>query len=201
MTGLVVLSIGIHLINEAYIGLAPWSVFHDGLSIIFHNNFGNMTIYVGLIILLISVVLLKTKVGLGTILNILIIGNLIKIYELYMVNIDYSFMERIILFIFGFLLTTFGRSLYIASDLGQGPRDGLFVGLARVTKIDVKYIKPTIELIVLLIGILLGGNFGIGTIILVLASGFAVEKFFVLLRFDPKKKTQSNVLAYFIVNK
>lgn len=197
ISGLILLSIGIHLVNEAYIGIAPWSVFHDGLGKYFNDSFGNMTIYVGIIILTLSIIFLKTKVGVGTLLNILIVGNLINIYEMYPLLSNDQLGYRIGIFVLGFLFTTFGRSLYIAADLGPGPRDGLFVGLARTTNVDVKYIKPLIEVIVIIIGFTLGGNFSVGTIILALFSGYTVEFFFKWLQFDPKKKTQSDITLYF----
>lgn len=197
LTGLFILSIGIYLVNLAYIGLAPWSVLHDGLAIVLDTTFGNVTIVLGLIILVISVVTLKTKIGLGTILNIMIVGNLINLYELfYNEKVDVLWMQ-IIVFSFGFFLTTFGRSLYIASNLGSGPRDSLFVGIARVTKYQVKHIKPVLELLVIIIGVLLGGNLGVGTVVLMGFSGLAVQSFFKILGFDPKTKKQSDVLLYF----
>ena len=87
---------------------------------------------------------------------------------------------------------TFGRSLYISTRLGPGPRDGLFVGLSRITKVDVKYIKPTIEMSVLLLGFLLGGIVGYGTVFLIITSGYMVQYFFKILHFDPKTETQSS---------
>lgn len=197
LCGIFILSIGIYLTKIAYVGLSPWSVLHDGISETLGISFGTVTMVLGVIILLLSMIFLKTKVGIGTILNVAIIGNLINLYEMvYSGHPDNIFIAYIV-FGVGLLLTTFGRSLYIASNLGQGPRDGLFVGLARVTSIDVKYIKPVIEFTALLLGILLNGNFGVGTIILVLFSGYIVQFFFKLLGFDPKTKKQSDFIQYF----
>lgn len=197
--GLTILSFGIYLTKLAYIGLSPWSVLHDGIAMSLNLTFGTVTIFLGLIILVLSIVFLKTKIGIGTILNILIAGNLINLFEYLYYEIPSDLIMKIILFSIGLLCVTFGRSLYISSDLGPGPRDGLFVGLSRITHLEVKYIKPAIELTVLIIGILLGGNFSVGTIIIVITSGYLVQYFFKVLHFDPKKKTQSDIRNYIIV--
>lgn len=197
--GLIILSIGIQLTRLAYIGLSPWSVFHDGVSIVSGLTFGNVTTLFGFIVLLISMILFKTKIGIGTILNMAIVGNLLNLFEFIYPTLPDNIHLRIVIFIIGVLLTTFGRSLYIASELGQGPRDGLFVGLSRVTNIDVKYVKPIIEGSVLIIGVVLGGNFGFGTIVLWGVSSYLVQIFFKLLGFNSKKKTQSDITKYVIL--
>lgn len=198
--GYLILSFGIYLTKLAYVGMSAWSVFHDGLSIYFSLSFGLLTVIVGIIILALSIIFLKAKVGVGTILNIIVIGPLIDFMDVIYHNTPDNKVLLGIIFVFGLLFTTFGRSLYIASRLGPGPRDGLFVGLARVTQIDVKYIKPLIEFIVLGIGYALGGNLGIGTVILIVTSGYLVQFFFGILGFDAKGKSQSNILDYFIAN-
>lgn len=199
LCGIVILSIGIQLTRLAYIGLSPWGVFHDGVSIVSDVTFGNVTTLFGFIILLLSMIFLKTKIGIGTIFNMAIIGNLINLYEYIYPSIPDNMYLRVGIFIMGVLLTTFGRSLYIASDLGQGPRDGLFVGLSRVTNIDVKYVKPVIEGSVLIIGVLLGGNIGFGTILLWAVSSYLVQMFFKVLGFNSKKDTQSDITKYLLL--
>jgi uncharacterized membrane protein YczE len=195
--GFITLSFGIYFTKLSLLGMSSWSVFHDGLSIVTGLSFGVITQLLGLIILFLSVILLKSKVGLGTILNIIFVGMFIDILDfLYQVEFD-NLVIQVIVLMFGVLFTTLGRSLYIASRLGPGPRDGLFVGLARITKIQVKYVKITIELIVLGIGILLGGLAGIGTVIIIIVSGYMVQFFFKLFHFDPKLEKQSNILEYF----
>ena len=191
--GFVFLSGGIQLTKVASVGLSPWSVFHDGLSRQFDNvSFGDITVYFGLLVLIFSVIAFKTKVGLGTLLNIAVVGNLINVFENLFNDTPESWGFRILLFATGVVFTTFGRSLYIAANLGPGPRDGLFVGLSRISQVDVKYVKPFVEFIVLLIGFGLGGNFNVGTIVIIVVSGYLVQFFFKLFKFDPKNKKQNN---------
>jgi uncharacterized membrane protein YczE len=194
--GYVLLALGIYLTKLSTLGMSSWSVFHDGLSIVSGLSFGIITQLLGLIILVISMVFLHTKVGMGTIFNVVFVGWFIDIFDVIYSTVPSNLVLQIIILIFGVLFTTMGRSLYIASKLGPGPRDGLFVGLARVTKIDVKYVKPFIEFIVLGLGILLGGQSGFGTVLIILVSGYLVQFFFQLFHFDAKSKEQSNMFQY-----
>ena len=198
LLGLFVLSVGIYFTKLSLLGMSSWSVFHEGIAInVNFLTFGLVTSLLGLIILGLSVLFLKTKIGLGTLLNILFVGPLIDLFELLYPKMPDVLLWQSIVLVFGILLTTLGRSLYIASRLGPGPRDGLFVGLSRITKINVEYVKISIELIVLGTGILLGGTFGWGTIIITVVSSYLVRFFFKIFDFDPKSQKQSNVLEYF----
>ncbi len=201
LVGYIILALGIYLTKLSLLGMSSWSVLHDGLTNVSGLTFGRVTQLLGLVIMVLSIFFLKTKIGIETILNVVLVGFFIDFFEfLYPVAPDDILIKSIIL-LFGILFTTFGRSLYITSKLGPGPRDGLFVGLARITKIDVKYIKPSIELTVLLIGVLLGGKFGIGTIIITFVSGYMVQFFFRILKFDPKAEKQSDILNYIRIQK
>ena len=197
MIGFIFLSLGIMLTKRSALGMSPWGVFHEGLSNSTGLSFGVITQLIGLIILLISVIFLKTKIGLGTILNVLLVGLFIDLFDRYYLFIPVSFLSKSIIFLTGLITMTFGRSLYIASRLGAGPRDGLFVGLSKLLNIQVKYVKPAIELTVLLFGYLLGGTVGIGTVVAALVSGYFVQMFFTLFSYDSSMHSQSNVFNYF----
>jgi len=194
--GFVTLALGIHLTKLSLLGMSSWSVFHDGISIVAGLPFGVVTQLLGLSILVLSMNLLQTKVGLGTLFNIVFVGWFIDLFGMLYNSMPESLVLQSLVLILGVLFTTLGRSLYIASKLGPGPRDGLFVGLSRITKIQVKYVKITIELIVLAIGILLGGKAGIGTVFIIIVSGYIVQFFFRIFHFDPKSKKQSDILEY-----
>lgn len=194
--GFLTLALGIYLTKLSLLGMSSWSVFHDGVSIVSGLRFGVITQVVGLSILVLSMIFMKSKVGFGTIFNIVFVGWFIDVYDMiYSTNPEHIVVQYIVL-ILGVLFTTVGRSLYIASRLGPGPRDGLFVGLARITKIQVKYVKIAIELVVLAIGMVLGGTAGVGTVIIIIVSGYLVQFFFRIFDFDPKTARQSNVLDY-----
>jgi len=196
MGGLVILSLGIYLTKLSQFGLSPWAALSDGLDVKTGIGFGYITQLIGVVVLVFSMVVFRTKVGIGTIFNVLFVGLFLEFYEVVYKDLPNQLWLEIIVFTVGLLLMTFGRSLYIASELGQGPRDGLFVGLARTTKYPVKYIKLSIELIVFLIGFSLGGRIGIGTVITVFASGYLVQFFFKVLKYDPKTSVQYSITDY-----
>ena len=198
IVGFVLMSIGITLNIRSGLGLSSWNIFHDGLSNVLPFSFGVVIQLVGLVVLLFSVVLLKTKVGPGTLLNILLVGFVIDVTKDVIMYAPDTVVVRGVFLIIGVLLMTFGRALYISTCLGPGPRDGLFVGLSRVTGIDVKYIKPAIEFTVLVIGFMLGGIFGLGTVLTILISGYLVQMFFGYFKFDPKKSVQRSFSQYIL---
>ena len=200
--GFTILAFGVYLTKLSLLGMNSWSVFHDGVAEnVSWLSFGLATQIIGVVVLVLSIVFLKTKVGIGTILNVLFIGPIIDLFSIIYPVMEEVFILQFIVLLFGILFTTLGRSLYIASRLGPGPRDGLFVGLARVTKYQVKYVKITIEFIVLGIGILLGGQTGIGTVIIIIVSGFLVQFFFKMFHFDPHTEKQSNIIDYLELEK
>ncbi len=191
------LSFGMVLTKRADLGMNAWGVFHQGLSVLTGLSFGMITIYLGLIILVFSVWLLKTKIGLGTVLNVVVVGLIIDLSDYLFTFIPDTTIEKTILLISGLLIMTFGRALYISAGLGEGPRDGLFVGLHLITKIEIKYIKPAIEFTVLLGGFLLGGTVGLGTVVIIVFSGYLVQFYFKLLKYDPKTSKQRRFIDYY----
>lgn len=199
--GFIVMSFGIVLIKESQLGLFPWGVFHEGLAEVLPLSFGQITSYLGFVILLFSVLVFKTNVGPGTILNILLVGPMIDLID-HFVNLSIDgYLIRSVFFIFGILLMTLGKALYISSKLGAGPRDGLFVGVSRVLQVEVKYVKPSIELIVVIAGYFLGGTVGIGTVITMFLSGYLVQMFFAVFKFESRKDRQRNLLDYIDKNR
>ena len=197
LLGFILLSIGVMLTKRAVLGMDAWGVFHQGLSLNLGFTFGEITIYLGLLILIPSILLLKTKIGIGTILNILLVGLMIDLSDYVFTYIPITYIDKTVLLVAGLVIMTFGRALYISTGLGEGPRDGLFVGLSRITKIDIKYIKPAIEFTVLLSGFLLGGQVWFGTVFLMITSGYFVQYFFKLLHYDPKINKQRRFIDYF----
>lgn len=197
LSGILLLSLGLYMLKIVGLGMGPWGVFHTGLEELTKIPFGWIIQIVGVIILIGSIIFVKVKVGIGTLLNVAIIGPLI--YQIGIINTfePNTIIEKVILFTLGLLMMTFGRSLYISANLGSGPRDGLFVGISRITKINVKYVKPMVEFVALVIGVLLGAKVGVGTMIVIVSSGYLVNFFFVQIGFDPRTKKQSDLLQYF----
>jgi len=190
---LLILSLGISLLREANYGLDAWGVLHDGISIQSSISFGRVSIIIGIVLVFISI-LFGVLPGIATILNVLLVGLFIDYIS---IIFNYFDIDSFILFLSGYVITNFGRALYISSNLGTGPRDGLYIVLSRITGKRIYFLKPAIEIFVIFIGLILGSKLGIGILIMTLFSGILIEYFFKLLRFNPSHKKASEITSYF----
>lgn len=208
LLGLLILGFGIYLTKLSAFGMSPWAIFHQGLTVTTGIPFGFITQIVGVVVLITTMVLFRTKIGIGTISNVLIVGPWIVLLDILYQITPESLIFQFLMFVAGILLMTFGRSLYISSELGQGPRDGLFVGLAKTSGIQVKYVKLMIEFTVFVLGTLLllshpedlQKAVGVGTVIVVFGSGYLVQWYFKLLGFHPNHSKNHNIMRYFRSN-
>ena len=182
--GLMLYALGIIISIKANIGYAPWDVFHVGLSGTLGISLGIISIFVGIVIVIL-VTILGEKLGLGTVLNVLFIGAFIDIIlNLDIIPLGKNITTGIIMLFIGMLTISFGSYFYIKSGLGVGPRDNLMVVMAKKTKIPVGICRGIVELSVTLIGWKLGGMVWFGTVLFVIAIGFCVQFTFKLLKFD-----------------
>ncbi|MDD4779486.1 MAG: hypothetical protein PHT02_02610 [Tissierellia bacterium] len=184
--GLILYAFGLVLNIHANIGLAPWDTFNVGISQVTSISIGNASIIVGIIILIIVVALLKEKIGLGTILNTILIGIIMDIMEtLNFIPYMNNFFFGILMLLSGQIIVCLATYFYISSGLGCGPRDSLMVALGKkFPSIPIGAIRGTIEGIVLIIGYILGAKVGLGTVIAVFGIGFIMQTTFKLLHFD-----------------
>ena len=182
--GLVLYALGIVLMINANIGYAPWEVFHVGLANTIGLTIGVTSIIAGVIIVII-VTILGEELGFGTICSMILTGVFIDL--VFIINIipkTDNLLMGIIMLIFGLFIIAIGSYFYIKSAFGAGPRDNLMVVLAKKTKLPVGLCRGIIELMVTVIGWVLGGMIGIGTIISVVAVGFCIQITFKILKFD-----------------
>jgi uncharacterized membrane protein YczE len=182
--GLFLTALGIIITIKANIGYAPWEVFHVGLSNTIGLSFGMTTIIVGIVIAII-VTLLGEKLGLGTILSMVMTGVFADIILIInVIPVVENFTVGCMMLIAGLFIISLGTYFYIKTGYGVGPRDNLMVVLARKTKLPVGVCRVIVEFVVTAIGWLLGGMVGIGTIISVVAIGFCIQITFGLFKFD-----------------
>ena len=170
---------------NANIGYGPWEVFHVGITLHTGLSLGTVSILVGLVLVLITIQQ-GEKFGLGSILNMLLIGLLIDFYRsTALIPIAQGMVQGIVMLIGGLFLIALGSFFYISAGFGAGPRDSLMVLLARKTRLSAGLCRSLLEMTVTFVGWLLGGMVGIGSIISVLCIGICVQIVFRLLRFDP----------------
>jgi uncharacterized membrane protein YczE len=174
ITGLLLFGLGIRLMLESGLGVPPWDVLHQGLAVTFGLTVGLWSIIVSILIL-IAWIPLGERFGVGTVANALIIGATIDLTA-GLVPPAGSTIHAVALVVSGVLLVGVASGLYIGADLGPGPRDGLMTGISRRGP-SLRLTRGIIEVSVLVIGWMLGGTFGIGTVAFALVIGPLVQFF------------------------
>ena len=175
LVGLFLYGVALGLMVRGGIGVAPWDVLSLGVSGSTGLGYGLVTVLVSIIVLLLWIPL-RQRVGLGTLLNALLIGPSADL-TLALIPAPPSIWIGAPMFVAGLILLAFATGLYIAADFGPGPRDGLMTGLVRRTGWRVWIVRTLIEGTVLLIGFLLGGPVGVGTVLFAFGIGPLVGLF------------------------
>lgn len=160
---------------RAGLGLDPWDVFHQGLAQHWPLSFGMTVNVVGAIILL-AWIPLRQRPGLGTVLNVLLIGTAADI-TLRMLPAAHALPLQIAFLAVGVVGNGLAGALYIGAGLGPGPRDGLWTSIVRRRGWSVRVARSLIEGTVLIVGFLLGGSVGLGTVLYAVAIGPLVQRF------------------------
>lgn len=182
LVGLVLYGVSMSMMIRSTLGLDPWDVFHAGLASHVPLTFGQVTIIVGALVLLLWVPLRQWP-GLGTVANVVVIG-LAADAGLALLAPPQALWARVLLLASGIVLNGVAGGLYIGSQLGPGPRDGLMTGVARRSGLSIRLVRTTIELVVLAVGWLLGGPVGLGTIVYAVSIGPLVQFFLPRLTVD-----------------
>ncbi|UOW01758.1 hypothetical protein [Agrococcus sp. SCSIO52902] len=167
--GLVLYGLSLAMLIRADLGVGPWDVFSLGIANHLPMSYGTATVVVSGIVLLLWIPL-RQRVGIGTLLNALLVGPAADIGLWLLPEVD-ALWQQILLLAGGMVLLAFATGFYIAAHLGPGPRDGLMTGLVRITGWRVWIVRTLIEGTVLLIGWLLGGPVGVGTVVFAFGIG------------------------------
>jgi uncharacterized membrane protein YczE len=169
LVGLVLYGAGCAFTVEAGLGNDPWTVFAQGVSIHVGIGIGWVTNIIGFLVLLLWIPL-RQKPGVGTIANILLVGTSIQ-GALAIIPPATTLPERILFLVVGVLMVAAASGLYIGARFGPGPRDGLMTGLRSRLGWPIWLARGLVEVTVLIVGWLLGGNVGIGTLVFALSIG------------------------------
>lgn len=184
--GLFISAVGIVVAMKANIGYIPWEILHAGISKTTGITIGTANIIVGIVIVSI-VVLLKEKMGLGSLFNMVLIGFYVDlILATNIIPQADSLIIGILVLFLGLFIHYFGAYFYIDSGFGAGPRDSLMILVSRETKFPIGVCRSAIELAAVAVGWFLGGPIGIGTIISGFGAGLCIQIVFKLVKFDPK---------------
>ncbi|MDR6842574.1 YczE/YyaS/YitT family protein [Pseudoxanthomonas sacheonensis] len=169
LLGLFLYGIGISLMVRASVGIAPWDVLTQGLSEQTGWSFGALTNVIGLVVLLLWIPI-RQKPGLGTVLNVLLIGPSAQL-GLWLFPEFQGLWQQVPAFVAGLLVLALATGMYIGANFGPGPRDGLMTGLHRRTGWPIGRVRTLIEASVLLAGWAMGGDAGWGTLVFALSIG------------------------------
>ncbi len=174
IVGLVLFGVGIGFMLESGLGVPPWDVLHQGLAAQFGLTVGTWSVVVSFALLLLWIPL-RERFGVGTLFNAVIIGVMIDVTAAILPQPG-TLVFAVPMLALGIFLIGFGSGLYIGANLGPGPRDGLMTAIARRGP-SIRATRWCLEISVLVIGWLLGGTFGVGTVAFALLIGPTVQFF------------------------
>ena len=180
MGGLIGFGVSLALIVVADIGLPPWDVFHQGLSNQVGWSLGTSVIITSGFVLLLWLPI-RERPGVGTIANAIVVGLTLDAALAVLPDTVGSMGARIGLLVAGIVINGVTTGLYIGAGLGPGPRDGLMTGIAKRGP-SVRLVRTGIEVTVLVVGVILGGTIGIGTLAFAVAIGPLAQIFIPKLR-------------------
>ena len=171
--GLILFGLGETMLIAANVGVSPWTVLAQGISIKTGYSIGISTFIVSIGVLILWIPL-KQKPGIGTILNTIIISIVLDVSLPYLPTPESFFLQALQVFI-GVIIVGLGSGFYLIANLGPGSRDGLMTGLQKKTNLPIALIRATIEVSAVVFGFYLGGVVGIGTLVFAFGIGPAVS--------------------------
>jgi uncharacterized membrane protein YczE len=169
VVGLLLYGASLAMMVRGALGLAPWDVLHSGFIRHVPMTIGQAVVLLSFLVLLLWIPL-RERPGIGTVANAVLVGLAADATLAVLAQPD-SVALRIVLLLGGLLLNGLATALYIGSQFGRGPRDGLMTGLARRTGLSLRLVRTALEVTVVVIGLLLGGALGIGTVVYALTIG------------------------------
>lgn len=198
--GLALFGVGTYFTIQANIGVAPWDCFYLGIEKTTGIKYGNISVCTSLIIIIVDV-LLKERIGIGTLTDAVVVGKTVDLCNaLELVPEQNSMTIGVVCMLAGLLMNGIGQYIYMRAALCCGPRDSLLLALSkRMPRIPIGGVGVMINGAVLLLGWILGGPIGVGTIIGVLLMTPVMQMVFEIMRFDPKAVKHQNMIQSFRV--
>ena len=184
--GLFIYGLALAMVVNAHVGIPPWDVFAQGISIQLHTSYGIASIIVSTIVLIFWIPL-KIKPGVGSIMNAILIGLWMDFWSPYLPHLD-AYWQNLAMFLLGTCTVAFATGLYITSNLGSGPRDGLILGLTKGLGWKVWQVRTMIEVLVLAVGWLMGGQVREGTVIFAICIGYLMQGSLKFFKYQPKNQ-------------
>ena len=193
--GLLVFAFGVHLTIYANIGLAPWDCLGMGVARQTPLNYGLAMTIIAVMVLIVDL-LLKERIGYGTIIDALLTGNFVQMFNtLNPLPDNQSLWLGGAAMLIGFVFMALGMYVYMKAGQCCGPRDAMLVGLGkRMPNVPIGAVQIGLWSVVLLVGWLLGGPVGIGTLIGTVGAGAVMQIVYHWIRFEPRNVTHKDVV-------
>jgi len=181
--GFAIFGFAIAILIRANLGTSPWVILEVALAQITGLTPGTMSILIGLVVL-IGAITMKERIGWGTLGNILFIGVWEDIGLRLIPPADGYFLQ-VSMLLASVLMIGAASAIYIGVDAGAGPRDSLMLAVKRKTGRSLRLARGSIEIFLVILGWVLGGPIGIGTLIFAILIGPSIQFFFRLLKVEP----------------
>ena len=185
--GITIYSFGVYLTIAANIGLAPWDCLGMGIANCTPLSYGSAMVLIALVAISLQL-LMKERIGFATVVDALLTGNLVQLFSVIspLPEIQNIWLG-ILIMLTGFVVIDIGAWVYMSAEFGCGPKDGLLVVLGkRLPKVPIGVIGVFLWAVVTLIGWMLGGSVGIGTLLSVFGAGVIMNLFYAAVGFDPR---------------
>ena len=200
LLGLSIYSFGVYLTIYSNIGLAPWDCLGMGIAKHTPLGYGSSMVLIGVCAIVIQLIL-QERIGFATLFDALITGNMVQ----FLTNIspypeNHSLWLGIVFMLFGFLFIALGMYVYMSAECGCGPKDGLMIAIGkRLPKIPIGIVEILLWSVATLIGWLLGGSVGIGTVISTFGAGGVMHLFYTVIHFEPRKLRHRSIKDTFSI--
>lgn len=200
LLGLSIYSFGVYLTIYANIGLAPWDCLGMGIAKHTPLNYGSSMVLIGVCAILVQLIL-HEHIGFATLFDALLTGNMVQLLcDISPYPENHSLWLGIAYMLFGFLFIALGMYVYMKAEQGCGPKDGLLVAIGkRLLKIPIGIVEILLWAVVTLIGWLLGGTVGIGTVISIFGAGAVMHLFYTAIHFEPRELRHRSIKDTFSI--
>ncbi|MEV0644472.1 hypothetical protein AB0I28_04345 [Phytomonospora sp. NPDC050363] len=193
LAGLLLYGISTAMTIRASLGLNPWSVLNEGVERHVPLSFGMVSALIGALVLLLWIPLRQLP-RLGTVANILVLAVAFDV-GLWLIPADGGWAWRVVLLVAGIVLNGLSIAVYVGARLGPGPRDGLMTGAAARSGRSIRLTRTVIELTVLVVGWVLGGTVGVGTVAYALGIGPVTQLFMARFTYRPAGESREDRTA------
>lgn len=192
--GFALYGLSIALMIQGNLGTGTWAVLDVALAQLSSFTVGTISIFVGFTVLIVAL-LLREKVGWGTLGNILSIGPWLDLFLWLIPSVKDILFIQIGMLLAGILTQGIASAVYIGVEAGAGPRDSLMLATHRTTGVSLRLARAAVEIVVVLIGWFLGGPVGIGTLASALLIGPSVQWAFKLFKVQTHKSDTVEAVA------